>query len=296
MQCFVRWFLGAWLVSVGAGCNRATSEDAPPANPAATAADGAEASAARRRCWERFQTPPTTAEEAHDAYLETAERLEDCLRRYPKQIGVLGDLIGVYIALLDFEAESDYGGNLIRLASLRIGQYMTAAAPLDSADRLQVARWKARLFLAMRCYPMTEQLLREAGDDPTTRLMHETLRALGQSRFYEYEPFVVGPATVRVFGCLQTSPDPQLLWNDVVFTTARRAEALPHEIVTYALVRRGTATNPRYYLYLQVLNRAELLRAYGATKPEPAELRQVVATEIATYLARRAPTPRKEQP
>ena len=71
--------------------------------------------------------------------------------------------------------------------------------------------------------------------------------------------------------------------------------SLPHEIVTYSLVSRGTDTGPRYYLYLHALNRGELLRAYGDKRPGFAELRRDVSAEIATYLINRPATPSGEK-
>src|SRR5437660_9928 len=183
----------------------------------------------------------------HDAWLETAGRLEERLQQDPEHLGVLRDLIVAYLDLLSFEASSPLGSNLCLLTGRRISEFEARAAPLDPPDRQLVDQGRALLFQAMKLYPCVAEMLNDAKVGPQGDGLRRTLGALGQARFAELERDKAGPLTLRTFRTLGSSPDPGLLWEELHFVLSSREPFVPESTVAYVLVRQGTGEQARYY-------------------------------------------------
>ena len=123
----------------------------------------------------------------HDAWLETAQRLEERLQEDADHLGVLRDLIVAYLQLLSFEASTPLGSNLCLLGGRRVSEFESRAAPLDPPDRQLVEEARGLIFYTMKLYPCAAELLRDSTSAANGKGLRPILEAFGQSRFTELE-------------------------------------------------------------------------------------------------------------
>lgn len=246
------------------------------------------------RRWRQARSVPQrrghqTPAEAHDVWLETAERLEACHESDTQHLGVLRDLLSAYSNVLRFERPTTLGTNICRLASRKADLYAQLASPLAPQDRQRLATLRAWLFFVMRAYPLAVEQIARAGDTPRARQLADACAALGQSEFIELEQFEEGPFEVRSYRTSSPCPNEHLLWGQTYFLVAPKETASPHTTLCYVLTRRGEENNRQYALHFRSLNRSRLLVQFGSVAPSYPQIRRRVAEA-----ARRAITPQKE--
>ena len=260
--------------------------DAPAGAPAEPAVDEIEAT----RLWMACKTRVVSGSfpnslVAHDAWLETAERLERRLQQDPDNLGVLRDLVSAYVHLVEFEADTPLGSNICLLAGRRISEFERKAAPLDPVDARDMAKARVSLFYAMKLYPCVVESLKEIGDDGRAKSWRQALAIFDQADFTALETFPVGRVRVRVYQANGAPPDPRLLWEELYFIISGGDRVSPEGTTAYVLVHQGPPGAERYFLYFRALNRSQLALIYGTRRPDLAALRSWVVNSVQTALA-----------
>jgi hypothetical protein len=228
--------------------------------------------------------PLDSPESRHDAWLEVAERLEECRDDAPAHLGILRDLLSAYGNLLAFESTTSLGSNLCLLASERAAEYERLASPPDASDARLLRLLRASLFLVMKNYPCaTEQLA--SLDGPEAATLRRMMEAVGQAQFAEVERFTIGPLEVRVCRTRGGPPDGKLLWSQLYLIICPPGGPVPHRTMCYTLSRNGEGGDLRYSLYFASLNRSSLVQLYGDTPPDYADLREQVESSVRQALA-----------
>jgi hypothetical protein len=227
------------------------------------------AGACWRDCVSRVQTPDGAAilfDDArveHDAWIETSQRLEEALRQYPTHAGMLRDLVIADMSLLSFEAGSPLKSRICR---------MTA----DAASRFEAAGGDPRLirearqlvFQAMKIYPCVDDGMK-------------ALASIAPTHFLNIETHSIGPISCTTDRALDPSPDPRLLWDEMLFVLSPARTILPENTSAYVLSRQGEGAETRYYLFFRSIHGEQLVSLFGRQRPELSTLDALIDRSVA---------------
>jgi hypothetical protein len=222
---------------------------------------------------------------AHDAWLETAERLEKRLQLDPDHLGVLRGLIAAYAHVLSFETNTALGSNICLLGGRRISEFERKASPLGPDDKRLVDDVRSAIFYAMKLYPSVLDYLQRMGDANRARPLREALVAIGQEHYSDAGGFSVGALTVRIYRNSGMSPDPRLLWEKLYFVISGRDLVAPESTTAYVLVQQGAPGREHHYLYFRAANRSQLVLIYGRNTPYFLDLRKWVEASVRSAVA-----------
>ncbi len=219
----------------------------------------------------------------HNALLARLDKLEPLYLSDRDNKKTLRDLVTTYVALLGFDQGTDFGSNLFLLASMRLDALTTISG---TADALLIARLRALLFFHLKAFPMAVEALVGTDSAPDMIILRHLLREIGQDRFREIKGFRRGEIAVRVFESLAEQPDaPGFLWPVEHYIVTTQGNTLPHRVSSFSLVRQGTPSTGRYYLYFNNLNRSGMTALYGTRRPPRHVVRNEVMRTLQTFMA-----------
>jgi hypothetical protein len=216
----------------------------------------------------------------HEAWLETAARLEDLHVEDAAHLGVMRDLLAAYLHVLSFETEPSRTANVCLLASRLATRLEAAADPPEAGDRRLAEQARTRLLMAMKLYPCAAERLAWPESADVAPALRAHLRAVGQSGFVELERFPVGRMSVRAFRTASAPPDAGLLWEEKYFVVSGAGRAVPENTVAFVLARQGEAADRRYYLFFRSMNLSRLVALYGPAAPDYGDLRRSVELQV----------------
>ena len=199
----------------------------------------------------------------HDAWIETNQRIEEALRQYPTDAGLLRDLVIADMSLLSFEAGSPLKSRVCQMTA-------GAASSMEAAggDPRLIAQARQFVFQAMKIYPRAGEAM-------------NALAPAAPAHFVNIQTRSVGPLLCTTDRTLDPPPDPRLLWDEMFFVLSPARTTLPENTSAYILSRQGGGAEAKYYLFFRSIHGEQLVSLFGHERPDLSTLDALIDQSVA---------------